>query len=169
MKKRTKKQTWRNRMIILTVSSLIIWLSIQFFVPALKLYTISDNVGYLSDYATWTLEDHEKYDKLQESRYELAKESDIANWIVTSGSTSTGKIIRFTVLVGFVVADCFAIYLIAVLIKMIILDCLRYVFGGGLAQSIMDFRTSVKRIQRQRRKAKFKKASKHLTNNRRVS
>ena len=167
--KRNKRKAWRNRLLILILSVLTIWLSIQLFVPSLKLLVISDNIGYLTDYANWSLDDHAKYDKLQEDRYELAKESDIANWIVTSGSTSTGKIVRFAVLVGFVVADCFAIYLIAVLIKISIFDCLRYLFGGGLAQSLMDFRTSIKKIQRERRKAKLKRRSKHLTNNRRAS
>lgn len=167
--KKTSKKIWRNRFVTLTLAGIIIWLSCQFFVPALKLFVISDNIGYLTDYANWTLEDHIKYDELQADRKELAREGDIANWIVSSGSTSTGKIVRFAVLVGFAVADCFAIYLILAIARFSVIDCLRYFLCGGLAQSIMGFRTSIKRIQRQRRKKKFKKASEPFKNNRRVS
>ena len=170
MKKRTtKKEAWCNRMIILTVSLFIIWLSFQFFSAAFDLASNRDAIKYLNQYANWALTDHQLYDQYEENIENISRSSDIGQWMVESGSTYTGQIVRFAVLAGFVVVDFFAIYLIASLIKMIILDCLHHLFGGKLAQSKMDFRISIKEISRQRRKAKFKRNSKHLTNNRRAS
>lgn len=105
MKKRNFIATLSVFLSALILTTILIWMTPKFFVPAFQLFVITDNVDYTKQYSnSWECKDS-TYRQAVSERSAIAEKSDIAKWLVFSGSSRTGKIVRAIVLVCIAAVD----------------------------------------------------------------